>query len=158
MLLATNITTGNSLRTHVLTETAERQLKASETSTEPNLVSQKNVAYKVTKDAEVGGTERLTDKADKASDRGEPVSPAEQILKKLREQIAQAKEKIAEVKAKIATAALSAKGKPAAQSDALRNQLNGLQGQLSALMGAYNDAVKEAQTSSQSGSLIDTFS
>ncbi len=85
------------------------------------------------------------------------LSPAELVLKRLREQIAEVKEKIAEIEAKLLASQARDNGTTSPQTETLRSQFDGLQGQLSSLMGAYNDAVQEALKMEEKGSVIDTY-
>jgi len=86
------------------------------------------------------------------------MSPAQAILKRLGEQITEIKEKIAEQEAKLAKAIARAGAEPSPEVDSLRNQLEGLQNQLTSLTGAYNDAIKEINKTKEpetTGSIID---
>ena len=86
------------------------------------------------------------------------MSPAQAILKRLGEQIAEIKEKVADLEAKLAKAIARAGAEPSPEVDSLRNQLEGLQNQLTSLTGAYNDAIKEINKTNEPeiiGSIID---
>lgn len=71
------------------------------------------------------------------------LSPIQAILKRLSEQIANIREKIAEMEGELSRAMARSGGEPSAEVDSLRNQLEGLQNQLTSLTGSYNDALKE---------------
>jgi len=86
------------------------------------------------------------------------MSPAQAILKRLGEQIAEIKEKIAELEAQLTKAIARAGAEPSPEVDSLRNQLEGLQNQLTSLTGAYNDAINEINKTKEPetiGSIID---
>lgn len=93
-----------------------------------------------------------------SADKTPSLSPAEAVLKRLRDQIAKVKEQIAQIEGKLLAAVNRANGEKSSKVDYLQNQLNGLQGQLLSLMGAYTDAIQEMQQKSvqqQAGSIID---